>query len=157
MSNRRNAPTEDFTVLPCGHVFGAACILQWGQHCNESLERPGCPTCRFPIYHEGCGHHIWFRVFRGSDVGPHELPDRFPLVIADGGRVPPVCRSCREESGLDHLDKALDLLFGNSSLTRTRDPGSGPDAVSPDFLRSQVMDAYYKTRDIGNLASDEWL
>lgn len=34
------------TKLPCGHVYGTKCILDWAQGCTPSGRPNGCPHCR---------------------------------------------------------------------------------------------------------------
>ena len=116
---------------------------------------PVCPTCRFALYHEGCGHHIFVRAF-GGGLEPKEIPCRVPLTIVEGGRVPPLCRSCREEQVRSALDHTLDLIFDTSHLTRLREQNSELEPYLSDLIGPQVMNAYYMTRD-KDFIEDEWV
>jgi hypothetical protein len=79
---------SDPAVLPCGHVFGWVCLQFW-------LEaRPGkgsCPTCRFPLRHDACGHAV---------APAHVTTDsrrRVPETLPQGGIVSGLCVACTNE------------------------------------------------------------
>ncbi|KAI1132452.1 hypothetical protein F5Y10DRAFT_293546 [Nemania abortiva] len=56
---------ETFTILPCGHVFGHACILEWfGQ--QDRSRRATCPQCRKSMMHVNCGHRVEVRQLSGG-------------------------------------------------------------------------------------------
>lgn len=68
---------EGWSVLPCGHRFGALCIKRWlGTVC-----RPMCPVCRTPAHHS-CGHPV-VPALEGAD---HCLSSTAPVAggAADG-------------------------------------------------------------------------
>lgn len=156
MSNRSAAPVEALSVLPCGHFFGVDCLTRWAESCHQRKQGPGCPACRFPLYQEECGHHIFFRAIASDVVDPCEVGCQVPLLISEGGRVPPSCRSCREEKVRAALDHTLNLILDTSHLTR---PHQGNPTID-DFLAynvgPQVMGAFYLARD-GDRTQDEWI
>ncbi|KAK0735808.1 hypothetical protein B0T21DRAFT_192387 [Apiosordaria backusii] len=77
-------PTNDSVpcVLPCGHMFGQACIRQWMDR------QDSCPICRTPMVHELCGHKVRLRPMWQDAVW------LIPRTIPDGGRIAPFCRHC---------------------------------------------------------------
>ena len=46
---------ENWSVLPCGHMFGSHCIKHYIQ--MVAYDRPQCPICRHSLVH-GCGHPV---------------------------------------------------------------------------------------------------
>lgn len=83
-----NEEYETFTVLPCGHAFGYACIKAWFEH----AQMPNCPFCRKYMRHRGCGHVV--------EIQPRDTVDGFdfPLTVADLLRdheeLPLLCKRC---------------------------------------------------------------
>ncbi len=172
MSNREGLPTEDLTVAPCGHVFGAQCLAAWMSSRFAEGAVPGCPACRFPLLHSACGHYLTVRGFSfdgdeedGEDERQQRrhlggLPDRVPVVVPRGGRVPPFCGPCREQNVRGSLLATLTLAFSTSHLTRDGDggPEARDDAIFylSGLLTNSVMEAYALWTQRSSDA-DEWI
>lgn len=70
--------------LPCSHIFGSLCILQWLQ----TSPQHDCPNCRRRMIHDGCGHLIM----------PHKSSTAPPSIPAS--ETPSHCIHCREEGSV---------------------------------------------------------
>ncbi|KAI0876313.1 hypothetical protein GGS24DRAFT_514264 [Hypoxylon argillaceum] len=79
-----DADHESFAMLPCGHVFGHACIIQW----LYQSDTPTCPQCRRNMRHSVCRHITGPRAIQG---GPRFNRRR---------DLPPALASAREDGGL---------------------------------------------------------
>ncbi|KAL2120774.1 hypothetical protein VTJ04DRAFT_4801 [Mycothermus thermophilus] len=63
----------DPMLLPCGHVLGTCCLLEWLRTEQEQpIPRPPrCPICRFELRHPRCGHDATpCRLTRGMAENP---------------------------------------------------------------------------------------
>ncbi|KAI1654350.1 hypothetical protein F4813DRAFT_399070 [Daldinia decipiens] len=81
--------TEWLDVLPCGHIMGLVCMLDWTTQCRIDGRRITCPVCRFDLQHSNpiCGHPIMtFLIEEGAS-----LP---PLTVPEGGYVYSLCPIC---------------------------------------------------------------
>ncbi|KAI8956512.1 hypothetical protein F5Y11DRAFT_365569 [Daldinia sp. FL1419] len=81
---------EAMQVLPCGHMVGYNCMMQWHMRLVTSHRVVTCPVCRYEVIHSQCRHNN--RVYT---IGPI-LP---PLTIPEGGVNPPQCGVCTDALG----------------------------------------------------------
>jgi hypothetical protein len=80
------ARDSDPAMLPCGHVFGSACLAVW------LAAHDMCPACRFVLQYELCWHPIAPRRLTRENLlfSPATLPD--------GGEVGPQCGPCLRQT-----------------------------------------------------------
>lgn len=80
-SVRADGSMEVRYKLPCSHMFGNLCILQWLQMSPQQ----DCPICRRRMVHIGCGHLIM----------PHDASTAPPTISEE--KMPKQCIRCRGE------------------------------------------------------------
>lgn len=102
--NLRNPPDEQPVLLPCGHFFGAACLLKYFDHACLDREctwqeclKPQCPICRFPLQRR-CGHLINYRHVPHpiKDISAAALFEECGIrkTLPEGGNIPSKCFTC---------------------------------------------------------------
>ncbi|KAK0665883.1 hypothetical protein QBC41DRAFT_158327 [Cercophora samala] len=94
-------------VLPCGHMFGQACIRQWMQ------DHDRCPVCRTAMVHELCRHKIKIRPMWQDTVW------LIPRTVPDGGKIGAYCSRCEEverRSVVNGLMETLGRMYYNAKL-----------------------------------------
>ncbi|KAI0391967.1 hypothetical protein F5Y17DRAFT_438321 [Xylariaceae sp. FL0594] len=81
---------EPFTLLPCGHAVGWACIqLHFLKDASAS-----CPSCGKSARHKGCGHVAQLeKIEQDAKTGHTEMVGVKPEMFA------PVCEVCLRLSG----------------------------------------------------------
>ena len=72
------------SMLPCGHVAGAACLHQYFKRADSK----NCPFCRTQLIHNGCGHEVAERLVTRESI--HLIPSTIPA----GGEIPDYCMDC---------------------------------------------------------------
>ncbi|KAL2023049.1 hypothetical protein VTK56DRAFT_3959 [Thermocarpiscus australiensis] len=82
-SCRVHGKDSDPEILPCGHVFGKACLRSWLSRHDT------CPVCRFKLRYELCDHPI-----PPLGLTTWNIFDA-PRTVPDGGKVPAQCGPCR--------------------------------------------------------------
>ena len=93
-----NPDQETPSLLPCGHVFGAACLQTWLATQPEDEDTPRsessnkCPICRFALHYELCPHPI--APFPLTRTGL--LFGLCPKTLPAGGSVGARCPQCRQ-------------------------------------------------------------
>ncbi|KAF5533657.1 hypothetical protein FMEXI_11733 [Fusarium mexicanum] len=86
--------SHDAQILPCGHMVGASCLMDWLDSQSERFrgrEFYSCPVCNTEImYHPECGH-----VCHGQRI-PQLVANysNVPLVLSEGGFIHARCTSC---------------------------------------------------------------
>ncbi|KAI5801343.1 hypothetical protein EDC01DRAFT_781048 [Geopyxis carbonaria] len=60
--------TDIATVLPCGHIFDATCIRDWGMACAAAGYEVTCPSCRTPCVPQDL-YFLGFRVKINAMMG----------------------------------------------------------------------------------------
>lgn len=70
------------TLMPCGHVAGAACLDAW------FADHDSCPFCRRRLLYRKCGHKVTTRYIT------HESLLLMPVTIPEGGTIPHWCFEC---------------------------------------------------------------
>ncbi|TGJ78249.1 hypothetical protein E0Z10_g10517 [Xylaria hypoxylon] len=78
---------ESFAMLPCGHVFGYQCIIEWFSR------KPSCPVCRKNFRYHGCGHLISLRDIQGGSR--FNIRRDLPEAMNPGEQLPDLCFNCR--------------------------------------------------------------
>lgn len=81
--------TEWLDVLPCGHMIGLVCMLEWTIECGLEGRRITCPICRFDLQYSDptCNHPI--NSYPIEEGAP--LP---PLTVPEGGYLHTRCTIC---------------------------------------------------------------
>ncbi|KAI0121900.1 hypothetical protein F4814DRAFT_457787 [Daldinia grandis] len=81
---------EQAAVLPCGHIMGLNCMLQWIIECVEEGNAPSCPVCRFRLRYSdhSCNHIIHPYIVTLQSPLP-------PLTMPEGGHLHSTCLICR--------------------------------------------------------------
>ncbi|KAK3353025.1 hypothetical protein B0T25DRAFT_199433 [Lasiosphaeria hispida] len=72
-------------LLPCGHVFGQACLENWLDNPN-----PACPACKIALVYPVCGHNIQSRPLYEDTIF------HVPKTIPEGGEINASCEICLE-------------------------------------------------------------
>ncbi|KAI1877103.1 uncharacterized protein JN550_001175 [Neoarthrinium moseri] len=72
-------------ILPCGHCFGAECLLLWLREYDICPE----PSCQMSVRHRGCGHKLDPLILDTQRIFS------VPKTIIQGGQVGNECRRCR--------------------------------------------------------------
>ncbi|KAF5709776.1 hypothetical protein FMUND_9885 [Fusarium mundagurra] len=86
--------SHDAQILPCGHMVGGCCFMNWLDSQSERFqgrEFYSCPVCNTEImYHPECGH-----VCHGQRI-PHLIANysKVPLVLSEGGFIHARCAGC---------------------------------------------------------------
>ncbi|RBA11020.1 hypothetical protein FPRO05_14289 [Fusarium proliferatum] len=86
--------SHDAQILPCGHMVGGSCLMNWLDRQSEQFrgrESYSCPVCNTAImYHPECGH-----LCHGQRI-PHLVADysKVPLVLSEGGFIYARCAGC---------------------------------------------------------------
>ncbi|KAF5599457.1 hypothetical protein FPANT_3434 [Fusarium pseudoanthophilum] len=86
--------SHDAQILPCGHMVGGCCLMNWLESQFERFqgrEYYSCPVCNTEIMnHPECGH-----LCHGQRI-PHLIADysNVPLVLSEGGFIHARCAGC---------------------------------------------------------------
>nr|RBR00973.1 hypothetical protein FVER53263_05625 [Fusarium verticillioides] len=86
--------SHDAQILPCGHMVGGCCFMNWLESQFERFqgrEFYSCPVCNTQIMnHPECGH-----LCHGQRI-PHLISNYFkvPLVLSEGGFIHARCAGC---------------------------------------------------------------
>ena len=76
-------------ILPCGHVAGLECLLQWMGIQSEMSGRRSCPFCRMPLEYACCDHQLEPKPINKTSIF------HLPKTIPEGGKIPDNCMDCR--------------------------------------------------------------
>ncbi|KAK4655703.1 hypothetical protein QC762_304735 [Podospora pseudocomata] len=117
-------------VLPCGHIFGQACIRQWMQDHDQ------CPVCRTPMVHELCKHKIRLRPLWKETIW------LVPRTIPDGGKIAAFCSTCEaveRRAVINGLMETLGRLYYDAKL-RWKRTGREKDRVQMVKYRVRMDD-----------------
>ncbi|KAK4450958.1 hypothetical protein QBC34DRAFT_401915 [Podospora aff. communis PSN243] len=130
---------EEAAVLPCGHMFGAACFQEYARAAREKGTIPSCPKCRFVLQFtdSSCRHLIPMAVLSGEKT-PKDLVRWVPATIPEGNIVPPRCSHCRASRVLNAYNEISDVL--STEINKHCDvlQGINPDWHVVEMARKQV-------------------
>ncbi|KAI8625771.1 hypothetical protein F5Y19DRAFT_488778 [Xylariaceae sp. FL1651] len=118
---------EAYTVLPCGHSFGIACIKTW----LESADT--CPSCRRSLTHRRCGHQVsLWAIQAGSNMNMrNEILDG----LAVDGELPSRCLNCKFGDGSSEPEprsRRNREVSSSSTSSSTSNSSSSSDDNSDD-------------------------
>ncbi|KAM0345745.1 hypothetical protein ACHAPU_006098 [Fusarium lateritium] len=97
-------------ILPCGHMIGVRCWVEWIAHLaliNGRWTHHKCPGCNIKLpRHERCGHSPSGRLIPASV----DQYSSIPRVLSEGGRVGTRCAKCELQNALRMLREASETF-----------------------------------------------
>ncbi|KAK4137130.1 hypothetical protein BT67DRAFT_438389 [Trichocladium antarcticum] len=111
---------EEAAILPCGHLFGAACFARLAASHHARGTPAHCPACYLQLAYTNpvvCPHPLQPFILSAQPIAHARAPGiggilpAVPRTIPEGGRMPAACPGCRVFHAWRYLRMAEGMLF----------------------------------------------